>query len=84
MKAPPAAAQDGDRQVEIDALPISERKAAALLLDTDRTLLMWGKHERALQVLRVAGQIAPEGITGPPRHPASRRRSDDYRSPRNP
>jgi hypothetical protein len=57
------------RQVNIDALPINERKAA-LLLDAARAFLMWGKHERALKVLRAAGQIAPEEITG---RPATRR-----------
>ncbi|GAA3143602.1 hypothetical protein GCM10010466_38210 [Planomonospora alba] len=60
---------DYARRVDIDALPINERKAA-LLLDTARAFLMWGKHERALHVLRAAGQIAPEEITG---RPATRR-----------
>ncbi|NAS24605.1 helix-turn-helix domain-containing protein [Herbidospora sp. NEAU-GS84] len=51
------------RQVNIDALPINERKAT-LLLDTSRAFLMWGKHDKALDVLRAAGEIAPEEITG--------------------
>ncbi|MEU4422437.1 helix-turn-helix transcriptional regulator [Actinoplanes sp. NPDC024001] len=57
------------RQVSIDALPINERRAT-LLLDTARAFVMWGKHERAFQVLRAAEQIAPEEITG---RPATRR-----------
>ncbi|WP_158088561.1 helix-turn-helix domain-containing protein [Thermoactinospora rubra] len=50
------------RKVNIDALPINERKAT-LLLDTARAFLTWGKHDRALYVMRAAGDIAPEEIT---------------------
>jgi len=64
---------DYARQVNLDALPINERKAT-LLLDTARAFLMWGKHDRTLHVLRVAGQIAPEEITG---RPVTRRLVDD-------
>ncbi|GAA1013482.1 hypothetical protein GCM10009556_044280 [Acrocarpospora pleiomorpha] len=53
------------RRVDIDALPINERKAI-LLIDTTRAFLMWGKHEQALHVLRAAGQIAPEEIINRP------------------
>ncbi|WP_170322377.1 helix-turn-helix domain-containing protein [Acrocarpospora macrocephala] len=53
------------RRIDIDSLPINERKAT-LLLDTSRAFLIWGKHEQALHVLRAAGQIAPEEITGRP------------------
>ncbi|MGV9301824.1 hypothetical protein ACWDLG_00485 [Nonomuraea sp. NPDC003727] len=51
------------RHVQIDSLPINERKAT-LLLDTSRALLMCGKHEQALHILRAAGEIAPEEIAG--------------------
>ncbi|MFG1690334.1 helix-turn-helix transcriptional regulator [Nonomuraea sp. NPDC049269] len=51
------------RQVEIDYLPINERKAT-LLLDTSRAFLMCGQHDKALHILRAAGQLAPEEITG--------------------
>ncbi|WP_285703271.1 hypothetical protein [Microtetraspora sp. NBRC 16547] len=44
---------------------INERKAT-VLLDTSRAFLAWGKHDRALYVLRAAGDIAPEEITGRP------------------
>jgi hypothetical protein len=56
---------DHARRVNLDALPINERKAT-LLLDTARAFLMWGKHERTLHVLRAAERIAPEEITGRP------------------
>jgi transcriptional regulator with XRE-family HTH domain len=56
---------DHARRINLDALPINERKAT-LLLDTTRAFLMWGKHDRALDALRAAGQIAPEEITGRP------------------
>ncbi|GGT05717.1 hypothetical protein GCM10010156_74250 [Planobispora rosea] len=56
---------DYARRVNIDALPINERKAT-LLLDTARAFLMWGKHDRVLHILRAAEQIAPEEITGRP------------------
>ncbi|GAA1622695.1 hypothetical protein GCM10009733_019170 [Nonomuraea maheshkhaliensis] len=53
------------RDVELDQLPINERKAA-LLLDTARAFLMWNHHDKALNILRAAGEIAPEEITGRP------------------
>ncbi|WP_433509927.1 helix-turn-helix domain-containing protein [Nonomuraea sp. CA-143628] len=49
------------RKVDIEALPSNERKAT-LLLDTARAFLVWGKHDRALSVMRAAGNIAPEEI----------------------
>ncbi|WP_405142471.1 hypothetical protein OG589_34660 [Sphaerisporangium sp. NBC_01403] len=58
-------AVDYARQVNIDALPINERKAT-LLLDTARAFLTWNKHDQALYVLRAAGEIAPEEITARP------------------
>jgi hypothetical protein len=56
---------DYARQVELDQLPINERKAT-LLLDTSRAFLMCNQHERALHILRAAGEIAPEEVTGRP------------------
>jgi transcriptional regulator with XRE-family HTH domain len=57
------------RQVEIDQLPINERKAT-LLLDTSRAFLMCGQHDKALHILRAAGEVAPEEVSG--RAPALR------------
>ncbi|GAA2208435.1 hypothetical protein GCM10009850_038930 [Nonomuraea monospora] len=54
---------DHARQVEIDQLPINERKAT-LLLDTSRAFLMRDQHDKALHILRAAGDLAPEEITG--------------------
>ncbi|GAA5047978.1 hypothetical protein HNP84_000267 [Thermocatellispora tengchongensis] len=51
--------------MDINALPIHERKAT-LLVDTSRAFLMCGKHERALNILRAAADIAPEEVTGRP------------------
>ncbi|MFF4617869.1 XRE family transcriptional regulator [Nonomuraea jabiensis] len=56
---------DYARQVELDKLPINERKAT-LLLDTSRAFLMWNQHDKALHILRAAGELAPEEITGRP------------------
>jgi transcriptional regulator with XRE-family HTH domain len=56
---------DYARKVDLDALPINERKAT-LLLDATRAFLMWSKHEQALHMIRAAEQIAPEEITGRP------------------
>jgi len=53
------------RRVDINALAITERKAA-LLLDTARAFLIWGKHDKAVHVLRAAGDIAPEEVTSRP------------------
>ncbi|MFF5210861.1 helix-turn-helix domain-containing protein [Streptosporangium sp. NPDC000396] len=56
---------DYARQVDLGKLPINERKAT-LLLDTARAFLMCGKHDRALYVLRAAGEIAIEEVTSRP------------------
>ncbi|WP_327107857.1 helix-turn-helix domain-containing protein [Nonomuraea glycinis] len=56
---------DYARQVELNKLSISERKAT-LLLDTARAFLMWNQHDKALHLLRAAGELAPEEITGRP------------------
>ncbi|MBT2234677.1 XRE family transcriptional regulator [Nonomuraea sp. NEAU-A123] len=51
------------RQVEIAKLPINERKAT-LLLDISRAFLMCGQHDKALHILRAAGELAPEEVSG--------------------
>ncbi|MFC7590396.1 XRE family transcriptional regulator [Nonomuraea antimicrobica] len=56
---------DYARQVDLDKLPINERKAT-LLLDTSNAFLMWNQHDKALHILRAAGELAPEEITGRP------------------
>ncbi|MCG5213794.1 XRE family transcriptional regulator [Streptosporangium sp. KLBMP 9127] len=56
---------DYARQVDLDQLPINERKAK-LLLDTSRAFLMYGKHDKALHILRATADIAPEEVTGRP------------------
>lgn len=57
------------RRVNLDQVPITERKAV-LLLDTARALTQWGKHERAYHAIRAAEQLAPEEVTS---RPAGRR-----------
>lgn len=54
---------DYARRVDLDKLPINERKAT-LLLDTSRAFLMRNQHDKALHILRAAGEIAPEEVTG--------------------
>ncbi|GAA3077249.1 XRE family transcriptional regulator [Streptosporangium carneum] len=56
---------DHARQIDLDRLPTNERKGT-LLIDTAQAFLMCGKHDKALQVLRAAGQIAAEEVTGRP------------------
>ncbi|WP_433335379.1 helix-turn-helix domain-containing protein [Spirillospora sp. CA-294931] len=53
------------RVVDLDRVPLTERKVA-LLMDTSRALTQWGKHEKAYDVLRVAHQLAPEEISARP------------------
>ncbi|MGR6924564.1 hypothetical protein ACU635_60825 [[Actinomadura] parvosata] len=54
---------DSARQVDLDLLPINERKAT-LLFDTARTFLLRGRHDKALHVSPPAGDLAPEEIMG--------------------
>jgi transcriptional regulator with XRE-family HTH domain len=54
---------DHARQIDLDMLPINERKAA-LLLDVSRAFLMRGQHGRALHALRAAASLAPEEVSG--------------------
>ncbi|MCA2224649.1 hypothetical protein [Nonomuraea aurantiaca] len=56
---------DYARQVALDKLPINERKAT-LLLDTSRAFLMCSQHDKALHILRAAGELAPGEISGRP------------------
>jgi hypothetical protein len=53
------------RQVDLDRIPITERKAT-LLVDTSRAFAQWGKHEKAYEILRAAHQLAPEEISARP------------------
>ncbi|XVQ86786.1 hypothetical protein ACQP2K_05000 [Microbispora siamensis] len=53
------------RRIDLDAPPVNERKAT-VLLDTSQAFLALGKHDRALQILRAAGDLAPEEITPRP------------------
>jgi transcriptional regulator with XRE-family HTH domain len=53
------------RRIELDRIPITERKAA-LLIDTSRALHQWGKHEKAYEILRAAEQLAPEEVSARP------------------
>jgi len=57
------------RSIDPAGLHVTERKAA-LLIDTARAYLQWGKHENAYRSLRAASHIANEEIT---RRPATRR-----------
>ena len=59
------AAIDEARRVDIDKLPITERKAS-FLIDTARAFAQWGKHEKAYQAIRAAEQLAPQEISGRP------------------
>lgn len=53
------------RRIDLDQIPITERKAA-LLIDTSRALTQWGKHEKAYEILRAAEQLAPEEVSARP------------------
>ncbi|WP_433179354.1 XRE family transcriptional regulator [Actinoallomurus sp. CA-150999] len=53
------------RHVDLGCVPITERKAV-LLIDTSRSLLQWGKHEKAYEVLRAAERLAPEEVSARP------------------
>jgi hypothetical protein len=53
------------RSVDLDRIPITERKAT-VLVDTSRALAQWGKHEKAYEILRAAHHIAPEEISARP------------------
>lgn len=59
------AAIEQARKVDIDRLPITERKAA-FLVDVARAFAQWGKHEKAYHALRSAEQLAPQEISSRP------------------
>jgi hypothetical protein len=54
-------AVDLARRVNLERLPIAERKAS-LFIDTARALTQWGKYEQAFDAVRTADQIAPEEV----------------------
>jgi tetratricopeptide (TPR) repeat protein len=56
---------DQARRINLDHIPITERKAA-LLIDASRALTQWGKHEKAYEILRAAEQLAPEEVSARP------------------
>ncbi|WP_143020303.1 XRE family transcriptional regulator [Sinosporangium album] len=56
---------DYARRIDLDKLPVNERKAA-LMLDTSRAFLMCGRQDKALHVLRAIQQIASEEVTKRP------------------
>jgi transcriptional regulator with XRE-family HTH domain len=56
---------DQARKVDLDQLPITERKAS-FLIDTARAFAQWGKHENAYHALRAAEQLAEQEVSGRP------------------
>jgi hypothetical protein len=59
------AAIDYARKVDLNKLPITERKAA-FFVDTAQAFAQWGKHEKAYHALRAAEQLAPQEIRSRP------------------
>lgn len=53
------------RKVDLDRLPVVERKAA-LLIDCAHAFAQWGKYENAYHALRAAEQLAREEIASRP------------------
>lgn len=51
--------------IDLSSIALTERRVT-LLIDTARTFLQWGKHEKAYLALRAAEQTAPEEIAGRP------------------
>jgi transcriptional regulator with XRE-family HTH domain/tetratricopeptide (TPR) repeat protein len=58
-------AVDVARNIDLNAIDVTERKAA-LLIDTARAFLQWGRHEKAYTALRAAEEIAPEEVADRP------------------
>jgi hypothetical protein len=56
---------DQARKVDLDLLPITERKAA-FLVDVARAFAQWGKHEKAYHAIRAAMQLAPQEVGSRP------------------
>ena len=59
------AAVNHARNVNLDLLPITERKAS-FFIDTAQAFAQWGKHEKAYQALRAADQLAPQEVRSRP------------------
>jgi hypothetical protein len=53
------------RKVNLDLLPITERKAS-FFVDTAQAFAQWGKHEKAYHALRAADQLAPQEVRSRP------------------
>jgi transcriptional regulator with XRE-family HTH domain len=58
-------AVDVARGIDLRTITVTERKAA-LLIDTARAFLQWGRHEKAYTALRAAEKIAHEEVAGRP------------------
>ncbi len=58
-------AVDVARRIDLRTITVTERKAA-LLIDTARAYLQWGRHEKAHIALRAAEGIAHEEVAGRP------------------
>jgi hypothetical protein len=58
-------AVDVARRIDLRTITVTERKAA-LLIDTARAYLQWGRHEKAYIALRAAEDIAHEEVAGRP------------------
>jgi hypothetical protein len=56
---------DQARKVDLDLLPITERKAA-FIVDVARAYVQWGKHEKACNALRAAKLLAPQEVSSRP------------------
>lgn len=59
------AAIDHARRVNLDLLPITERKAS-FFVDTAQAFAQWGKHEKAYHALRAADRLAPQEVRSRP------------------
>jgi transcriptional regulator with XRE-family HTH domain len=53
------------RAVELDRIPITERRAS-FLIDVASAYLQWSKHEQAYEVLCAAERLAPQELSGRP------------------
>jgi transcriptional regulator with XRE-family HTH domain len=53
------------RRVDLDQLTVTERKAS-FFMDTAQAFSQWGKHEKALNALRAAEELAPQEVRSRP------------------
>jgi hypothetical protein len=53
------------RKVDLDQLTVTERKAS-FCVDTAQAFGQWGKHEKALNALRAAEELAPQEVRSRP------------------